>query len=159
MNAFGWSCLVLGVLGLISTLRTMEQHREFRSQSVPATATVMPYETRVQRAYDNPHDITMYHLTMRMELPGRGSFNTVEDIGTSWIPYPVGTVLRVHYKRVNPLDFRLDKRSGRDFQVRFMGLFSITCILIAMLFGIPMKENDEIVSMPGNTPSGQQPMR
>jgi len=149
MTPLGWVCVIVGILGFVAAFRLADRNRGFDIRSVPATATVLPYETRLEVNTDN-YPISIYHLVLQMELDGRRRFATVADVGTNWQPFPVGAVLRVRYDPMNPEDFRLDIGSRPDVRARAVALFSITCLLIALMFGQPSREGDEIISTPGD---------
>ena len=148
MNWFFWICGILGALSCVSAGKIVRDTRLFLEHSEQATATVIEYE-QYESEYDDGTDTIMYRLRLRMDLDGRKPLETVEEMGTSWQPYPVGTVLRVRFDPAKPEDFRVDATRRLYVQPKILFIFGVTLLMITFLFGVMGGKGDEVVRLPG----------
>jgi len=148
MTWWGWLLIVLGIAFSIMAVRAV---LPLKARTSLASATVMPYETFMSKPDDDGRSVTMYRLSLQLELPDGTLIKGVEEEGLAEDrpPYAVGTVLHAWYEPANPANFGRPLAGRRMLQIKLLGLFAFLSFSCALLFGVRHADvTDLVVSLP-----------
>jgi len=135
MTWWGWLLIALGIAFSMMAVRAV---LPLKARTSIASATVMPYETFMSKPDDDGRSVTMYRLSLQLELPDGTLVEGVEDEGLAEDrpQYAVGTVLRAWYEPANPANFGRPLTGRRMLQIKLLGLFAFLSFSCALLFGM-----------------------